>query len=834
MARAAPLLLHDEQEDVDVAVVPGVTYPLTVAGRLPLAPVLLPAPAPVPHAPGLEGLTQGVRVHPGEHQHVAATLLLHDRRHQATGVVLDRRQFLGGRTDRRGNRGARAGVGRGVHQRSSVPVCQTRNVPDLRPPAASRRPEILRHRGDERVDPWYWLRDRDDPEVLAYLEAENAFTRDALEHLAPRREKLFSEIVGRVQETDTSAPVRHGPFEYFSRTREGQQYRVHCRRPAGSDALPDPAAEPGTTPGETVVLDENALARGHEYFAVGDLTTSPDQELVAFSIDTTGGERYELRFRRLSTEGEGADDVDDVVPDVYYGTAWANDNRTVFYTRPDDAMRPWQIWRHVTGTPTADDVLVFQEDDDRFYVSVGRVRTGRYLVISAESKVTTESWLVDADDPTTPAVIVEPRVHGHEYHVDHHVGAGGDRLFVLTNDGGAENFKLVVAPTASPSRGHWQEVLPSRPGVRLDDLDAFRDHLVISERADAVERLRVLRVTADGGLSDDHLIAMPDAVYSTWLGNNFDFDTETIRYQYTSLVAPVSAYDYELATRRATLVKRQAVPGYDPHRYASERAWAIAPDGARIPISIVYRGARRSDEPRPLLLYGYGSYEVSIDPTFSASRVSLLDRGVVFAIAHVRGGGELGRAWYEDGKFLRKRNTFTDFIAAAEHLVSEGWTRPQLLAARGGSAGGLLMGAVANLRPDLFRVVVAEVPFVDVLTTILDETLPLTITEWEEWGDPVHDEAIYALMKSYSPYDNVGARAYPAMLVTGGLNDPRVQYWEPAKWVAKLRSTKVDSNLLVLKMEMGAGHSGPSGRYDAWRDEAFVLAFVLDQLGVEA
>jgi oligopeptidase B len=706
-------------------------------------------------------------------------------------------------------------------------------VPDLRPPAASRRPEILRHRGDARVDPWYWLRSRDDPDVLGYLEAENAFTRDALEHLGPRRERLFSEIVGRVQETDTSAPVRHGVFEYFSRTREGLQYRVHCRRPAGADTLPDPAVEPGATPGETVVLDENALAQDHDFFAVGDLTTSPDQQLVAFSVDTTGGERYELRFRRLDADGTGVEDVDDVVPDVYYSTAWANDNRTVFYTRPDDAMRPWQIWRHVVGKPAADDVLVFQEDDDRFYVSVGRMRSGRFVVISSESKVTTESWLVDADHPRAAPVIVEPRTHGHEYHVEHHVGAGGDRLFVLTNEGGAENFKLVVTSTAKPGREHWQEVLSSRPDVRLDDVDAFGGHLVVSERADAVERLRVLRLSGDGTFADDAVIAMSDAVHSAWLGSNFDFDSETIRYQYTSLVAPVSAYDYAVDTRVATLVKRQTVPGYDPLAYTSERAWATAPDGTRVPISIVWRGVRRPDDARPLLLYGYGSYEVSIDPTFSASRVSLLDRGVVFAIAHIRGGGEMGRSWYEDGKLLRKRNTFTDFVACAEHLVAEGWTRPELLAARGGSAGGLLMGAIANLRPDLFRVVVAEVPFVDVLTTILDETLPLTITEWEEWGDPVHDEAIYALMKSYSPYDNVEAKRYPAMLVTGGLNDPRVQYWEPAKWVAKLRATKTDDNLLVLKMEMGAGHSGPSGRYDAWRDEAFVLAFVLDQLGVE-
>jgi oligopeptidase B len=603
----------------------------------------------------------------------------------------------------------------------------------------------------------------------------------------------------------------------------------------GGDALPDPLAAPGSTPGETVILDENELAEGHDYFAVGDLSISPDQNLAVYSTDINGGERYELRFRTCSTPGgDPGVELEDVVPDVYYGVAWANDNATVFYTRPDDAMRPWQIWRHALGTPTIDDVLVFQEDDDRFYVGVDRTRSGRFVVVSSSSKVTSEVWLVDADDPTAAPTLVEPREQGHEYHVEHHVGPGGDRLFVLSNAGEAENFALLSTPVASPGRASWTEVIPHRDDVRLDDVDAFADFLVVSERAEAVERLRVLQLGPNGDVVDDHVLAMPDEVYSAWLGGNLDYDTPTLRYQYTSLVIPTSAYDYDPRARTSTLVKRQPVVGYDPEQYESRRAWATAIDGTRIPISIVYRRDLRGEGPSPMLLSGYGSYEVSIDPTFSAARVSLLDRGVVFAIAHIRGGGELGRRWYDDGKLLRKTNTFTDFVACAERLVEEGWTSPDRLAARGGSAGGLLMGAVANLRPDLFRAIVAEVPFVDCLTTILDETLPLTITEWEEWVDPVHDADVYALMKSYSPYDNVAAQPYPALLVTGGLNDPRVQYWEPAKWVAKLRVTKTDDQLLVLKMEMGAGHSGPSGRYDAWRDEAFVLAFLLDQLGVSA
>jgi oligopeptidase B len=688
------------------------------------------------------------------------------------------------------------------------------------------------HRGDERIDPWFWLRERDDPEVIAYLEQENTYTRDALAHLASLRGELYDEIVGRVQETDTTAPIRRGGYEYFTRTLQGLQYGVHCRRPAIAGPLPDPLAAPGSPDGELVVLDENALAAGHDYFAVGDLAVDPGQAVAAYSTDTSGGERYDLRFRALP-DGEGPVDpeLDDVVPDVYYGVAWANDGVTILYTRPDEAMRPWQIWRHTLGTPPDDDRLVFQEDDDRFYVSVGRSRSGRFLMITSASKVTTEIWLVDADDPTAPPAVVEPREQGHEYHVEHHAGPVGDRLYVLTNADGAENFALAVTPVGSPGRASWTTVLPERDDTRLDDVDAFAGFLVVSERADAVERLRVLTLGDDGAVAGDHVIAMPDEVYSAWLGGNPEYDVDAVRYQYTSLVMPASAYDYDPATRIARLVKRQPVPGYDPERYESRRAWATAPDGTQIPISIVYRRELRTDLPGPMLLYGYGSYEVSIDPTFSASRVSLLDRGVAFAIAHVRGGGELGRHWYDDGKLLHKMNTFTDFVACADHLVAEGWTSPDRLAARGGSAGGLLMGAVANLRPDLFHAVVAEVPFVDCLTTILDETLPLTITEWEEWGDPVHDPAVYELMKSYSPYDNVTAKAYPAMLVTGGLNDPRVQYWEPAKWVAKLRATKTDRRLLVLKMEMGAGHSGPSGRYDAWRDEAFVLAFLLDQLG---
>jgi oligopeptidase B len=684
----------------------------------------------------------------------------------------------------------------------------------------------MRAHGDERIDDWYWLRERDNPEVMAYLEAENDFTRAATSHTETLQKTLYDEIVGRVQETDVSAPVRDGPFEYYSRTIEGQQYGVHCRRAAGTLDLPDAFAPPGTTTGEAVLLDENELASGHEYFALGGFSLTPDHRLLAYSTDVSGGERYELRFRDLGT----GTDLADVVPDVYYGLAWANDNRTVFYTRLDDAMRPWQVWRHYLGTPASDDVLVRQEDDDRFYASVSRTRTERFVVITLESKLTTEVWLVDADAPGNEPRLVTPRVQGVEYHVEHHLSDElGDRLFVLTNDGGAENFKLMVAPTASPGRDAWEEMIGHRGDVRLEGVDAFATHLVLSERVGGLERLQVRPLT--GG--EHHTIAMPDPVYSAWVGTNLEFHTTTLRFGYTSLVTPPSSYDYDMDARASVLVKRQPVRGgYDPEAYETHRVWATAPDGTEIPISLVHHRGLARDGTAPLLLYGYGSYEVSIDPTFSSVRLSLLERGFVWAVAHIRGGGEMGRHWYEDGKLARKPNTFTDFVAAADYLVAAGYTSPERLVARGGSAGGLLMGAVVNARPDLFRAVVAEVPFVDALTTILDESLPLTVTEWEEWGNPVVDPEIYRIMKSYAPYDNVEAKPYPALLVTTGLNDPRVQYWEPAKWVAKLRATATGDRSLLLKTEMGAGHAGPSGRYDAWRDEAFVLAFVLDQVGI--
>ena len=676
------------------------------------------------------------------------------------------------------------------------------------PPAAERRPVVHEIHGDHRVDDYAWLRERDDPAVIAHLEAENVYTDAMTEHTAALRQRLYDEIVGRIQETDSSAAYPYGAFEYYIRTEEGRQYQILCRRPRGS----------GEGGAEQVILDHNALAEGHEYMRVGDTAFSPDQKLVAYSVDTDGSEKYTLRFRELDT---GAD-LDDTVAGVYYSLAWASDNATIFYTRPDSAMRPYQVWRHRLGTPAAADTLVLQEDDERFFASVERTRSGALILIELRSVLTAEVHLLPADAPDAAPAVIEPRRQGHDYGsvADH-----GDSLFIVSNED-AVNFRLFEAPIATPGRAHWREVIPHRDDVKLDSIDAFAGRLVLHERAGGMRRISVRRI----GDGDTHVIEQPESVYVAYPGVNLEWDTPVLRFGYSSLVTPPSDVDYEVATRTRTVVKQQPVlGGYDSSRYVTERLWATAPDGVRVPISAVRRRDTPLDGTAPALLYGYGSYEVSIDPSFSSMRLSLLDRGFVYAIAHIRGGGEMGRRWYEDGKFAHKMNTFTDFIACADHLVAQRWTSPDRLAIRGGSAGGLLMGAVLNLRPDLAAAAVAQVPFVDSINTMLDNSLPLTVTEHEEWGDPNQPDA-YRTMRAYSPYENVHAADYPAVLATTGLNDPRVGYWEPAKWVARLRERRTGDRPVLLQIEMVAGHGGPSGRYDAWRKEAFVLGFVLDRL----
>ena len=683
------------------------------------------------------------------------------------------------------------------------------------PPIAPRRPTVLQAHGDSRVDPYYWLREKDNPEVIAYLEAENAYTDLMMAPTAPLQEALYREIVGRVKETDTSVTTFYKGCWTYTRTVEGLDYEIYCRR-FGSMEAP-----------EEVLLDGNELAKGHEYFDLGYVERSPDENLMAYAVDFDGSERHELRFRNLTT----GDDLDDVIRGVHYGSAWAADSKTFFYSMPDAAMRPFQVWRHVLGTPPALDVLVLQEDDERFELGVELTKSERYLVFIATSQVTSECRFLGSDAPEGEPQLVEPRRPDIEYSIEDQE----DRFLILTNDA-AHDFRLMAAPISSPERASWTEVVPERPGVRLNAIDVHVNHVVLGKRSDALQRLEVL----DSGTGALHEVEQPDPAYTAFPGSSPDYNSPVMRFYYTSLTAPFSAIDYDMNTRERTLVKEQPVRGgYDRADYISERLSAMAPDGVSVPISIVYRRGLLRDGSNSTLLNGYGAYELSSDPMFDPVRLSLLDRGFVFAIAHVRGGGEMGRGWYDDGKFLHKANTFTDFIACAERLVNLGFTSPDRLAIRGRSAGGLLIGAVINMRPDLFACAVAQVPFVDALTTMLDDKLPLTVNEFDEWGNPAELE-FYEYIKAYSPYDNVQPAQYPALLVTAGLNDPRVSYWEPAKWVAKLRSLNpgeagrargaLSSGPVLLKTQIGSGHSGPSGRYESWREEAFISAFVLGQV----
>jgi oligopeptidase B len=653
------------------------------------------------------------------------------------------------------------------------------------------------------VDDYAWLRDRDDPDTVAYLKEENAFADAWFAPLSGLQEDIFQEIKRRTQETDLSVPVPKGRWRYYTRTAEGLAYGIHCRAPVDGAGA------------ERVLLDENTEADGHDFFAVGAFDVSPDHRLLLWSSDVEGGEEYTLRVRDL----DAGVDLADVVERTYYGTAWSVDGRHLFYVKPDEAMRPFQVWRHEVGTPTGADALVYQEDDERFFVGVELSRSEAFVVISSESKTTTEVRVIRSDDATAEPTVIEPRSPGHEYSVEHQ----GERFVILTNLD-AEDFRVVTAPVATPGRDHWSELVGHEPGRRIASVDAFAGQLVLHEWADGIQRLRVL---FDDG---ERVLAFEEPVYSVEPGTNAEYDTTRLRFEYESLVIPASVYDEEVRTGARQLLKRTPVlDGFDPAQYESARTWATAADGVRVPIDLVWKRGVRRDGTAPLVLYGYGAYEISLAPWFSIARLSLLDRGVVWALAHVRGGGELGRQWYLHGKLLEKRNSFTDLLACARHVVDEGWAAPGRVALRGGSAGGLLVGAAMEMAPDGLAAVVAEVPFVDVVNTMHDETLPLTVTEWEEWGDP-RDPEYEAYMASYAPYDNVAAASYPALFVTAGLNDPRVSYHEPAKWVAKLRATATGAAPVVLRTELGAGHRGPSGRYEAWREEARALSFLLATL----
>ena len=722
------------------------------------------------------------------------------------------------------------------HDTASVQNWQSIGV--TTPPKAPQRPyEITRH-GDTRVDPYYWMMDRESSEVRELLEAENAFTANSLQHLKPLEEILFNEFKGRIVETDTSVPVRRKGWWYFERTREGLNYPVSCRVPVSGDDPTPPVIDPHSTlPGEQVIFDENAEAEGHDFLSVGVLAVSPDDSLIAAGTDFTGSERHTVTFRPLEADSAPSD----VLTDVYYGFTWASNSRHVFYTKVDDSMRPWQLWRHEVGTSQDKDVLVHQEGDPQYFLSVSRTRDEAFILVSFHSSMTTEVRYVAADDPTANLQILQPRVHGIEYGVDHLCAPNGEGWWLMVTNENATDFKLLAR---RESDSEWRTLIGERPGNRLDGVDTYARYIVTAERVNGCAAVRIAPLLdGEDPFGDDFLersYVLESGVYphTVVAADTPTYDTEHLRVIETSLVTPRRVIDVVMATGEFLVRKQETVKGFEPADYVTGRIWVSASDGVAIPVSVVARRdvvnekADGTLEPRhaaPFLLYGYGSYEISIDPSFSPFRLSLLDRGVIFAIAHVRGGGEMGRRWYEMGKMAQKPTSFSDYVTCARWFIANGWTSSDKLAARGGSAGGLLMGASMNLDPSLFKAVVAEVPFVDVVTTMLDDSLPLTTNEWEEWGNPDADPHAYRTMKSYSPYDNISTDRYPVIYATGGLNDSRVGFWEPTKWVHALRDANPD-NVVYLKMEMGAGHGGPSGRYDSWRDEAGTLAFIVDQI----
>jgi oligopeptidase B len=684
-----------------------------------------------------------------------------------------------------------------------VMILMTCTKADPQPPVVEVVPHDLEAHGDVRVDNYYWLRERENPAVISYLEAENAYMDAVMLETEPLQAELFEEIKGRIKQTDSSVPAPDHGFLYYHRTEDGKEYKIFCRM------KDEPGAE------EEIILDVNALAEGHDFCSAGWIRVSPESDTMVYAVDTVGRRKYTLRFRDLGTGRHLADETPNVTGDA----AWFNDGKTLVYTKQDPStLRSYQVWRHVLGSDPDDDVLMYQEDDETFSLDIRKTVSERFILIESNHTLTTEVRFINADDPMAESVIVAPRERGVEYHVTHH----GDRFLIRTNLG-ATNFRLMETPVRSPGRGNWREVVGHREDVLLQGVQVFHDFIVLTERSNALNRLVVI----DMNDASKHLIDFDESAHDVWVDDNREYDSNVLRLGYTSLTTPTSIYDYDMTTGERELKKRyEVLGGYDPENYVSERVMIPARDGIEVPLSIVRRKDLPLDGTAPLLLYAYGSYGYSTDPTFNPDVVSLLDRGFSYAIAHVRGGQEMGRWWYEDGKLLKKKNTFTDFIDCARFLIYEGYTSPDKLVARGGSAGGLLMGAITNMEPELFAGVVAHVPFVDVITTMLDGSIPLTTSEFDEWGNP-DDETYYNYMLSYSPYDQVEAKNYPALMVTAGLHDSQVQYWEPAKWVAKLRALKTDDNPLVFRTRMDAGHGGASGRYDAYRERAEEYAFMI-------
>ena len=676
------------------------------------------------------------------------------------------------------------------------------------PPVARIIPRVDTLNGEIRVDNYFWLREKQNPEVRTYLEAENAYTATGMQHTEALQERIYRELLGRIKETDLSVPYRQGGFWYYTRTEQGKSYPIYCRRPGALDAP------------EQVILDQNALAQGKRFDALGGFDVSPDGRLLMYLEDTTAFRVYTLYVKDLPSGR-----IIDSIANVWNGTAWADDNRTFFYMTADSAKRGNAVWRHVLGTPRSADVKVFQEDNVLNNVTVFRSRSGKYVFIPADGFTSSEWRVIPTATPTADPRVIAPRRAGVEYEVDH-----GDGFFFLYTNDNARNFKIVRIPETDFSPAGWTDWLPHRDSVFVEGVDVFRRFAVVSERSGGLRRLRVTNLQT----KQSQYLTFPEAAYGVFPANNPEFDTETFRFSYSSLVTPNSVYDYDLRRGTRELKKRQEIPsGFDASRYEVRRLMARARDGALVPVSVLMQRGAPTDGSRPLLLYAYGSYGATTEPTFNANVLSLVDRGFIYAIAHIRGGQEMGRQWYDDGKMMHKLNTFRDYIDVAEDLVRRHYTTSQRLVANGGSAGGLLMGAVVNMRPDLFRAVVADVPFVDVINTMLDASLPLTAQEWEQWGNPRIPEQ-YAYMRQYSPYDNVAAKAYPWMLVTTSFNDSQVMYWEPAKWVAKLRATKTDHNPLYFKINLAGGHGGSSGRYDRLREIAFRYAFMLDAVGLAA
>ena len=683
---------------------------------------------------------------------------------------------------------------------------QTPTLPQ--PPKAEKIKKELTLHNHTRIDNYYWLNQRDNPKVIEYLKAENDYLKAVMKHTEALQEKLFNEIIGRIKKDDSSVPYKTKGYYYYSRYEKGKEYPFYCRR---KESMDNP---------EEIMLDVNAMAKGHKYYHVTGLAVSPDNSMLAYGVDTVSRRKYTIHFKNLLT-GE-------IIPGEILNTTgravWANDNKTLFYTTKDETLRPYKIFKHVLGAPVSDDKEIYHEADETFSVYAYKSKSKKYLFIISNHTLSTEYRYLDADDPNGEFKIFQPREKDNLYSIEHYK----DKFYIRTNLE-AENFKLMETPVNKTGKDNWRAVIPHRNDVLLEGFELFNDFLVVQERKNALNHLRIIKF----GDKQEHYIDFDEDVYVAYISVNPEFDTDMLRFVYGSLTTPWSHYDYNMKNKTRKLLKRDEVVGdFDPQNYKTERLYATASDNTRVPISLVYRKGLKKDGNNPLFLYGYGSYGYSMDPSFRSDRLSLLDRGFVFAIAHVRGGQEMGRYWYEDGKLLKKKNTFTDFIACAEHLIKEKFTNPEKLFAAGGSAGGLLMGAIVNMRPDLFKGIIAAVPFVDVITTMLDDSIPLTTSEFDEWGKKKKKE-YYDYMLTYSPYDNVKAMDYPAILVTTGLHDSQVQYFEPAKWVAKLRELKTDKNLLLMHTNMEAGHGGVSGRFRRYKETALQYAFMLDQLGIK-